>query len=106
MASGWNMACRQDRIGLEMPLNRTAVMHFVRSKVVLLTGAGGSIGAALAKALTALEPKHLILLDHSERNLNQVVTLLRTSVHSCHTSAVLGSVGDQDLLFELFDCYR
>src|ERR1700722_13933898 len=99
------MACRKDRIGLEMLLNRTAVMHFVRNKVVLLTGAGGSIGRALAKALAALEPKHLILLDHSERNLNQVVTLLRTSV-SCRTSAVLGSVGDQDLLFELFDCYR
>jgi FlaA1/EpsC-like NDP-sugar epimerase len=106
VASGWNMACRKDRIGLEMVLNRTAVTHFVRNKVVLLTGAGGSIGAALAKALTALEPKHLILLDHSERNLNQVVTLLRTSVHSCRTSAVLGSVGDQDLLFELFDGYR
>jgi FlaA1/EpsC-like NDP-sugar epimerase len=50
------MAGRKDRIGLEMLLNRTAVMHFVRNKVVLLTGAGGSIGAALAKALTALEP--------------------------------------------------
>jgi FlaA1/EpsC-like NDP-sugar epimerase len=78
----------------------------VCNKVVLLTGAGGSIGAALAKALSALEPKHLILLDHSERNLNQVVTLLRTSVEACRTSAVLGSVGDQDLLFELFDSFR
>jgi FlaA1/EpsC-like NDP-sugar epimerase len=100
------MACRKDRIGSEILLNRSAVKQFVCNKVVLLTGAGGSIGAALAKALSALEPQHLILLDHSERNLNQVVTLLGTSVKSCRTSAVLGNVGDQDLLFELFDCYR
>ena len=66
VASGWNMACRKDRIGLEMILNRTAVTHFVRNKVVLLTGAGGSIGAALAKALTV----------HSNPNISSYLIIL------------------------------
>ena len=41
----------------------------VRGRRVLITGAGGSIGAALARRILESSPKRLILLDHSERAL-------------------------------------
>jgi FlaA1/EpsC-like NDP-sugar epimerase len=75
-------------------------------KVVLVTGAGGSIGSALATALVGLRPGHLILLDNSERRLKQITTRLSTSDCPCQISAVLGSVCDQDFLLELFDRTR
>jgi len=41
-------------------------------RCVLLTGAGGSIGSALAKAIIQQGPRSLILLDHSESHLHQI----------------------------------
>ena len=48
----------------------------ISDKTILVTGAGGWIGSALAKSLVASEPRRLILLDHSERNLHQLHTEL------------------------------
>ena len=44
----------------------------IRGKVVLITGAGGSIGSKLAKKVTKLGPKKLVMLDLSE---NAIYTL-------------------------------
>jgi len=87
-------------------LNRTAVEQAVAGKAILVTGAGGSIGTALTMALRDLRPRQLILLDHSERNLNQVVLKLIPTSESCPFSAVLGSICDLELLTDLFDRHR
>jgi FlaA1/EpsC-like NDP-sugar epimerase len=87
-------------------LNRTAIEQTVGGKAILITGAGGSIGSALTMALRDFRPRQLILLDHSERNLNQVVLKLNSTSDSCPFSAVLGSISDLNLLLDLFDRYR
>jgi FlaA1/EpsC-like NDP-sugar epimerase len=76
----------------------------VEDKVVLVTGAGGSIGSALARQLALFQPRHLILLDHSERNLNEIRNKLTDN--ESHTSFVLGSVSDSDLLAEILGKYH
>ena len=72
-------------------------------KRILLTGAGGWIGSALAKSLVALEPRRLILLDHSERNLHQLHTELAAIPNCAPHVAILGDVCDRVLLAEIFD---
>jgi FlaA1/EpsC-like NDP-sugar epimerase len=72
-------------------------------KRVLLTGAGGSIGSALAHAIAAANPAHLILLDTSEHSLYEIDRdLPATSPHT----ALLGSVTDRLLLDDLFRHHR
>jgi len=72
----------------------------------LLTGAGGFIGSALAEAITRLNPGHLIILDHSERNLNEIdLKLAAITVRNLFTS-VLGDICDAKLLTELLRRYR
>jgi len=63
---------------------------------ILVTGAGGYIGAALVKALTACSPRSLALLDSSEQNLFE----LRAE------NSILGSVEDQALLDEIFTRFQ
>jgi FlaA1/EpsC-like NDP-sugar epimerase len=78
----------------------------VSGRRILLTGAGGSIGSALAKAVIALEPGLLILLDHSERNLHEIDLELATAVDRNSYKSVLGDICDAKLLSEIFHRYR
>jgi FlaA1/EpsC-like NDP-sugar epimerase len=71
----------------------------------LLTGAGGFIGSALAEAIVRLKPGRLILLDHSERNLNEIdLKLAATTARELYTS-VLGDICDTTLLSEVLQRY-
>ena len=78
----------------------------VEERSVLLTGAGGSLGSALAKAIIQLEPRQLILLDHSERNLYEIYSELSAVLPSVPRTPVLGDIGDAGLLSEIFDRHR
>ena len=76
-------------------------------EVILLTGAGGSIGSALAKQLLS-NPRTLVLLDHSEQNLYEINSELSgaTANASQQIIPILGDVNDAPLLADLFEKYR
>jgi FlaA1/EpsC-like NDP-sugar epimerase len=87
------------------PLSSDAVdfTHFTglhTGKTILVTGAGGSIGAALVRAITTLSPAQLVLVDSSEQNLYSIHKQL--SSQSVHHVPVLGSVADQLCMRDIF----
>ncbi|HEX6209118.1 MAG TPA: nucleoside-diphosphate sugar epimerase/dehydratase [Actinomycetota bacterium] len=57
-----------------------AVASFLRGRRVLVTGAGGSIGAEICRQVAALDPAALTLLDHDETHLHDVLTELEGDV--------------------------
>lgn len=62
-----------DLIGREMRvLDLAPVKDMFADRVVLVTGAGGSIGSELSKQIARLNPSKLILVDHSEFNLYEL----------------------------------
>ena len=81
------------------------IEKIVSGRTILLTGAGGSIGSALAKAVMRFDPRRLILLDNSERNLNEIDSDVASIGGDKHTS-VLGDICDAKLLSEIFHRYR
>lgn len=72
-----------------------------RDECVLITGAGGSIGSALALQLAQLRPRMLLLLDASEQNLYELDAKLQRLASPPPYIAVLGSIEDNELLDEL-----
>ena len=72
---------------------------------ILITGAGGSIGSALAHAVAASEPAALVLLDTSENGLYQVDRSLHASGSHQHIP-ILGSVTNHSTLSHLFDQHQ
>jgi FlaA1/EpsC-like NDP-sugar epimerase len=54
-----------------------AVNALLANKVVLITGAGGTIGSELARQISQFSPAKLLLLDHSEFNLFEIDRELR-----------------------------
>ena len=82
--------------------NNSAIM----GRSVLLTGAGGSIGCALAQAVLASDPRLLILLDQSERGLYEIDATLGVFRGSGKHVSILGDIGDQELLIEIWERHR
>jgi FlaA1/EpsC-like NDP-sugar epimerase len=57
----------QDLLGREaVDLDSAGIRHAMEAKVVMVTGAGGSIGAELCRQIVALNPKRLLMLEQSE----------------------------------------
>jgi len=73
---------------------KNAIAEVISGRTILLTGAGGSIGSALAKTAIRLEPRLLLLLDNSERNLHEIDSELAAAVDRNAYKSVLGDICD------------
>lgn len=80
----------------------TKCAHFHRGKSVLITGAGGSIGSALARAIHSFAPHMLVLLDSSEQNLYYAHRELSLLPATVRLIPVLGSVADENCVRDVF----
>lgn len=75
-------------------------------KTILVTGAGGYIGLAIAKTLLKLGPRWLILLDRSEESLYRIQHETHATPHCAPYSLILGDICDGALLDEIFETHR
>lgn len=89
-------------------LGRTALEDILPSstdvyegKNLLVTGAGGSIGAELCRQLLHLKPARLVLLDHSELALYTVMQEISETTGFTELKAVLGSINDMELVIDV-----
>ncbi|HUY94240.1 MAG TPA: polysaccharide biosynthesis protein [Terracidiphilus sp.] len=81
------------------------VLDALYRKSILITGAGGSIGSALAKRLADLGPPALVLLDGSESRLYKLEQTWASAGIPGPLTPVLGNVGDATLLDEVFSIH-
>jgi len=89
-----------------LTIDRVEAMASLGGKRVLVTGAGGSIGSALAAAITGLAPQHLVLLEASERSLYELDMAMRRLPQPTGHVSLLGNVTDPYLLDDIFARYR
>jgi len=90
----------EDLLGRDpVPANRELMEKAIKDKVVLITGAGGSIGSELVRQVAHFEPSKLILLDHSEFSLFEIHREIEIQLSSLakppQLVAVLGNILDQ-----------
>ena len=75
---------------------------YLADRVVLVTGAGGSIGAELCRQIARVGPSRLVLLDHAEDNLFEVERELVEDRHALNTVAVLADCKEEERMREVF----
>lgn len=82
----------------EVPPKLELLEKNIRDQVVLVTGAGGSIGSELCRQIIKLSPKLLILLDSSEPSLYLIYEELKTALNSSEDNRLTGAGDDQTSL--------
>ena len=87
--------------------NESLLKINISDKVVLVTGAGGSIGSELCRQVFNLRPKTLILFELSESSLYLIEQeLLQSNVPNVSVLAILGSIRDQARLKNIFNRFK
>ena len=80
---------------------------FYQGKVIMVTGAGGSIGSELSRQLAQFNPKQLILLDVYENGVYDLGQELKRRLgDSLNMHTVIASVCDQMRITEVFERFR
>jgi FlaA1/EpsC-like NDP-sugar epimerase len=79
---------------------------YLRGRNVLVTGAGGSIGAELSRQIARVGPKQLVLVENSENSLFEIRRQLEEERHFGRAVAVLADCKDATRVREIFDEYR
>ncbi|MFY4808002.1 UDP-N-acetylglucosamine 4,6-dehydratase (configuration-retaining) [Aliarcobacter butzleri] len=83
-------------------LDKKQIENFIKDKIVLITGAGGSIGSEISRQCKAYGAKQLILLDHSEFNLYSILEELKGE----NVVPIMQSVRDIKALESTFEKYK
>ena len=84
-------------------LDKNAIENFIKNKVILVTGAGGSIGSEIVRQCIKFKAKQLILLDHSEYNLYKIEQEVSQKID---IACIMQSVVDKHLLQKTFNEYK
>jgi len=97
----------EDLLGREpVDVDLPSIAGYLTGEVVLVTGAGGSIGAELCRQIARMAPTRLVLVDNSEPGLFEIERELVDERGFHATAAVLGDAGNATKMRQVFEKYR
>jgi FlaA1/EpsC-like NDP-sugar epimerase len=87
-------------------LDLSAITEEFEGRTVLITGAGGSIGAELCRQLTPFKPEKLLLLGHGENSIFEIQNELARKFPDVPAVPVIGDIKDARKIEKIFDAYK
>ncbi|MEZ4608148.1 MAG: nucleoside-diphosphate sugar epimerase/dehydratase [Deinococcales bacterium] len=89
-----------------VPLDRALVASYLQGSVVLVTGAGGSIGSELVRQIASFFPRQLILLGRGENSLFHISKELDNQWPDVDYVSVVGDIRSSERLNYIFQNYK
>ncbi|MEM7680628.1 MAG: polysaccharide biosynthesis protein [Planctomycetota bacterium] len=110
-AAGWSGASTGPELSKLVdrparPIDEQVVGESLRGRVVMVTGAGGSIGSELARRSAAFEPAELILVDRAENPLFEIDRQIAAAHPALSRKTVLHDVARRRKTLELVERHR
>ncbi|MEX2421172.1 MAG: polysaccharide biosynthesis protein, partial [Actinomycetota bacterium] len=97
----------EDVLGREPVVMELArVGGYLADRIVLVTGAGGSIGSELCRQIARVRPKLLVLLDHAEDNLFEIDREMVQQWHFTAVESVLADCKEPDRMLEVMQRFK
>jgi FlaA1/EpsC-like NDP-sugar epimerase len=79
---------------------------YLRDRIVLVTGAGGSIGSELCRQIARVGPRLLVMLDHAEDNLFEIDREMVEERHFASCEAVLADCKEPHRMLEVMQRFK
>jgi FlaA1/EpsC-like NDP-sugar epimerase len=89
---------------VKMELDRVGA--YMQDKVVLVTGAGGSIGSELVRQIARVRPRLQVILDHAEDNLFRIDREMIEERHFTRIESVLADCKEPDRMLEVMQRFK
>jgi FlaA1/EpsC-like NDP-sugar epimerase len=90
----------------EISVDLADVADLIKSRTVMVTGAGGSIGSEMCRQIAAMNPRRLLLVDHAEDNLFTIHHELETERHLKVAVPLVADVKNVDKMRLVFEQHR
>lgn len=92
----------------EVKLDIDSIKDQVANQVILVTGAGGSIGSEICRQVRNFNPEKLILLGHGENSIYQIERELKIKQQNNSTEIVplIADIQDRSRMFEIMEKYK
>ncbi len=90
----------------ELKLFNDEIMEQISGKRILISGAGGSIGAELARQLAPFSPKSLVFLGQGENSIYLITKEFETTCPELPVEPVIADIRDREKLNRVFQQYR
>ena len=96
----------EDLLGRDpIKLDNHNIKSLINGKVVLVTGAGGSIGSELCRQIMLHNPKQMLLLDNYENSLYDIELELKTNHPNDDIRAIVANIREKERLDSIFEKY-
>ncbi|WNB92455.1 nucleoside-diphosphate sugar epimerase/dehydratase [Bacillus sp. NEB1478] len=99
----------EDLLGRDpVELDLESISDYVTNKVVLVTGAGGSIGSEICRQISKFKPKQLVLLGHGENSIYSIEMNLKEIYKDCDIQFIteIAELQDAKKMMDVMHTYR
>lgn len=90
----------------EIKLDTDSLSEFIENKVILVTGAGGSIGSELCRQIIKYNPKELVMVDIYENNIYDIQNELKRTYKHPQITVLIDSIRDVERMNYIFKKYK
>jgi len=90
----------------QIKISTENISDVINNKVVLITGAAGSIGSEIVRQITAFKPQQMVLLDQAETPMHEQILRLKEDYPKQEFSSFLGDVRNAERMNSMMNLYR
>jgi FlaA1/EpsC-like NDP-sugar epimerase len=90
----------------EIVLDKKSISNQIKNKVILVTGAAGSIGSEISRQILNFYPKKLLLLDQAESPLHDLMLEIKKSNPTIKVVPIIADIRNKNLLESIFELYQ
>ncbi len=97
----------EDLLGRKpVSLDTKSIEAFIKDKIVLITGAAGSIGSELSKQVAKFKPSTLLLLDQDETGIFNISKKIKNEFPKLKFSSIIADIQDKEKIDKIFSSFR
>jgi FlaA1/EpsC-like NDP-sugar epimerase len=97
----------EDLLGREpVELDKKLIADFIKGKVVLITGAAGSIGSELSKQVASFSPSLLLILDQDETGIFNLFNALSEKFPKQEIKSIICDIRDEEKIKRIFQEFK